>query len=118
MDVLPIPFAQVVNTIDFAANNMDNTLFSRGIVLCSNVCHAQAKPVQMRHFVAVAIAAVHGVFDYGILRLTTRKGTRIPPNGVQGLMWFFYVSLVAADKALAGLGQCRFIVCIAAGFVG
>ena len=29
---------------------------------------------------------------------------------------FFYLSLVAADKALAGLGQCRFILCIVAGF--
>ena len=28
-------------------------------------------------------------FCVWVLRLTTLKGARIPPNGVQGLMWFF-----------------------------
>ena len=37
----------------------------------------------------------------GFVRLTTRKGTRIPPNGVQGLMWFF------TYLGSCGQGACR-----------
>ncbi|EHM55527.1 hypothetical protein HMPREF9080_00696 [Cardiobacterium valvarum F0432] len=55
-----VPFAQVVNAIGFAVNNMDKALFFRGVILRGDVCHA--------------------------------KGARIPPNGVQGLMWFFTYS--------------------------
>ena len=38
-----VPFAQVVNAIGFAVNNMDNTLFFRRIVLRGDVCHAQVR---------------------------------------------------------------------------
>ena len=41
--------------------------------------HAQAKFVQVRYFVAVAIAAVHGVFGHGVLR---QYGGRLSVSGV------------------------------------
>ena len=44
-----VPFAQVVNAIVFAVNNMDKALFFRGVVLRGDVHHAQAKLVQVRH---------------------------------------------------------------------
>ena len=44
------------------------------------------------------------------------KGNAYPAEWYAGTDVFFYLSLVAADKALAGLGQCRFILCIVAGF--
>ena len=50
--------------------------------------------------------------------LDDAKGNTHPAEWCAGADVVFHVSLVAADKALAGLGQCRFIVCIAAGFVG
>lgn len=47
--------------------------------------------------------------------LDDAKGNTHPAEWCAGSDVVFYVSLVAAGKALAGLGQC---VCIAAGFVG
>ena len=49
--------------------------------LCGNVRHAQAKPSQMRHFAAVAIAAVHGVSGHGVLR---QYGERLSVSRVEG----------------------------------
>ena len=57
-------------------------------------------------------------FYVWVFALDDAKGNTHPAEWCAGADVVFYVSLVAADKALAGLGQCRFIVCIAAGFVG
>ena len=48
----------------------------------------------------------------GFLRLTTRKGTRIPPNGVQGPMWFFtYLGSCGQGACRSGVVQIHCVYC-------
>ena len=49
------------------------------MVLRGDVCHVQARFVQVRYFVAVAIAAVYGVSGHRVLR---QYGERLSVSGV------------------------------------